>query len=254
MTPRRENSNREQSQVVFQPHALPLHDLDQPAEGEAHLWFMDLLLLGNPLDAGHKLHADGLNAHQLRNLRRFYLRLLIGAYLGLAGKDVHITRAQRGKPRLDQAHHRQDSLQFSSATSTSSCLVGISRSAAVGVDLESWGRKAYRPLALARRYFAMDEYQRLQEFPASRLDEAFLHTWACKEAVVKAAGHGIANQLCRFGVSVEPSEAPAMLHMQDDNASAWRLATFRPGADHFGAIALRSSELTLKGFVLKPPG
>ena len=78
-----------------------------------------------------------------------------------------------------------------------------------------------------------------------------MHAWACKEAVVKASGLGIANQLCRFTVDVDPDAPPAMLDMLDDDAGQWRLAVVRPDSWAIAAVAVRQPELTLRGFRLE---
>lgn len=241
-------------ELVFQPRKLPLQSLELPGAGTVHLWFLDLIALGNPLAPLEPLADDVLTVVQQRSLRRFYLRLLLGAYLGMPGKDVSISRAIRGKPRLDRSVHAGSQLEFSTANSNACCLIGVANNMPIGVDLELNRRRARNALALAHRYFSADEYQALQAYSDAGLDAAFMHTWACKEAVVKAAGHGIANQLCRFSVSVDPQRAPAMLAIEDDDPQAWRLGVFHPSPHHLGAVTVRHPSLRLEAFALAPPG
>lgn len=241
-------------ELVFQPCKLPLQGLALPGPGTVHLWFLDLLALGNPLAPLEPLDGDALTVSQQRSLRRFYLRLLLGAYLGIPGKDVAVSRAIRGKPRLDRSVHPDSRLEFSTANSNACCLIGVASGMPIGVDLELNGRLVREPLSLARRYFSADEYRALQAYSGARLDAAFMHTWACKEAVVKAPGHGIANQLCRFSVRVDPQQPPAMLAIENDDPQAWSLAVFRPGPRHLGAVTVRHPSLCLEGFALSPPG
>ena len=236
---------------------LPLRDISPPAPGEAHLWLLDLPRLGSPLQPDEVIDRDRFPVRQQRTLRRFYLRLLLGAYLGLPGKDVHVLHGDRGKPVLDPEQH-EDRLDFSVAASAARYLVGITSGAVIGVDLEPGDRRAGKPLALARRYFSSAEYEGLAKVDGGLngsgvLDEAFLHTWACKEAVVKAGGTGIANALCRFTVDVRPGEPAAVLAMEDDDAAAWQLRSFRLPGELVGAVTVRYPTLALKGFVLDPP-
>lgn len=233
----------------FKPHRLPLRDLPLPPDGVVHLWFLDLAALGSPLQPDEAIDRDAFTPRLQRTLRRFYLRLLLGAYLGAPGKDVHISRVIKGKPVLDAAVH-DSGLEFSVAGSGGCCLIGVSNSGPVGVDLEWHRREAGRPLALARRYFSGAEAAALEALPEALQDRAFLHTWACKEAVVKAAGLGIANQLCRFTVDVRPDQPPAVLDIEDGQPGQWSLAVCRPNREYFGAIALRNERLTLDGFSL----
>jgi 4'-phosphopantetheinyl transferase len=238
---------------VFKRRSLPLGKLAIPPPGTVHLWFLDFDRLGNPLQGDEQAPASTLNARQARALRRFYLRLLLGAYLGVPGKDVEIARRVSGKPVLAGAA-AGSGLDFSNANSPGCCLVGIAAGAPVGVDLEVAGRRVQDPLSLARRYFSAAEAREMAALAPERLDEAFLRAWACKEAVVKAAGHGIANRLNRFSVSCVPGEPPAVRSMDDDDPGAWRLAMVQPSERHVGSIALRQTALSLEAFRLDAPG
>jgi 4'-phosphopantetheinyl transferase len=233
----------------FRPYRLPLNHLDLPAAGTVHLWYLDLAQLGSPLAQGGGEALTSLSPRQERTIRRFYLRLLLGAYLSLPGKEVVVSRMVRGKPVLNSDNHRQ-TVDFSIAGSAGCCLIGVCSEGLIGVDLELAGRRTGNPQGLARRYFNDSEARALAAVASDELDRAFLHTWACKEAVVKAAGHGIANQLCRFSVSTDPDSEPCMLEMHDDDPAAWRLAVVRPSRRHLGAVALRHGEMAIETFSL----
>lgn len=214
-----------------------------------HLWHLDIRTLSNPLYSSASTDSSGISQIQQRATRRFYLRLLLGAYLGLPGKDVHITRRIKGRPELDPGLSKGE-LNFSVARSGSFYLIGVNSGATIGVDLENANRLAGKPMALARRYFSQQEIAALSEFDERELNRAFIHTWACKEAVVKASGMGIANQLCRFSVDVHPDNPPAVLDMQDDDPSAWKLAMAEPAPGAIAAIAVRQQAVRLLGFNL----
>lgn len=238
------------------PQHMPLQFLQSPGEHEVHLWYLHLGMLGGSLR--HALAGDAardeavaLSPGQLRFIRRFYLRLLLGAYLGIPGKDVVVNRSNRGKPVLDSSVH-DSALKFSMAKSEDRVLIGISASHHLGVDLEPAWRKAHNALRLAQRYFSPAEFHALETLPPGRLDEAFLRAWALNEAVVKASGLGIANQLCRFTLQMDPDLPPAMLHIEDDEAANWRLALVRPCADFIGAVASRQSRFEITCFQLLP--
>jgi 4'-phosphopantetheinyl transferase len=236
----------------FVAQRMPLHQLTPPAEQQIHLWYLDLGALGRSLrqalapDPPAGASREGsveqarapMGVSQLRFARRFYLRLLLGAYLGLPGKDVVVNRSNRGKPVLDTLAH-ESRLKFSMAKGENRLLIGISASRHLGVDLEPRRRKARDPLRLAQRYFSPAEFSALQKVDATRLDEAFLRAWACNEAVVKASGLGIANQLRRFTVQMDPALPPALLDIEHDRAEEWSLLLVKPSADFIGAVATR---------------
>jgi len=235
---------------------MPLKELPLPQGHEVHLWYLHLDQLAGALQhaLGHESAggpAPRFSVSQLRFTRRFYLRVLLGAYLGVAGKDVHINRSNRGKPVLDAVRHSND-LKFSMAKSENRVLIGISATHHLGVDLEPVARKARNALSLARRYFSMREFAALERLGPDRMDEAFLRAWACNEAVVKASGLGIANQLCRFSVEMDPDLPPAMLDSEDGDASEWSLVLVRPDEEFLAAVASRQARLDISCYQLLP--
>jgi len=234
---------------TFSAVHLPLRTLEKPAAGEVHLWHLDLGKLSNPLNSSEAADADTLSVFQQRTTRRFYLRLILGAYLGLPGKDVHIIRRVKGRPELAPGLSSGD-LNFSVARSDGCYLVGVNSGAAIGVDMEMAARQPGKPIALARRYFSKREIEALSGYGQEALRRAFMHTWACKEAVVKASGMGIANQLCRFSVDVDPDNPPSVLDMQDDDHRAWKLAFAEPAPGAIAVVAVRQSTVRIRGFRL----
>lgn len=233
----------------FSTTQLPIRQLHKPRGSAVHLWHLDFNRLTNPLNSDSTHPASELSVFQQRTTRRFYLRLILGAYLGIPGKDVMINRRLKGRPELD-LRQSQDSLDFSVARSDGCYLIGVSSGAVIGVDLEVASRRAGKPLALARRYFSEDETAALSVLSEADLHAAFMHTWSCKEAVVKASGLGIANQLCRFTVDVNPHNPPAILSMPDDDPAAWQLVIAKPTDSAIAAIAVRQPSIEVQGFSL----
>ena len=257
---RTENCNRKLAARPrdFSTRSVPLREFSLPGTGEIHAWYLDLgelaaslqAVLDGPQDSTDK---PSFTSGQLRFARRFFLRLLLGSYLGLPGKSVKIIRSLRGKPVLDPVVHGNP-LQFSMAKSADRLLVGISSSGQIGVDLEPEGRQAHNAMGVARRYFSTAEAEALQAMPADRLNRAFLYTWACKEAVVKASGKGIANELCRFTVDVDPDRPAAILDFDHGQAAEWSLALLQPESGYLGAVAAHHREIKLLAFRLRPAG
>lgn len=242
----------------FEPRRVPLRDLELPGPAEIHAWFLDLNEMADSLraaldDPGSEPGKRSYTGGQLTFTRRFFLRLLLGAYLGVAGREIRIVRNRKGKPKLDPEVHG-DGFHFSIAKSGPGFLVGVSTSSYLGVDVESIDRRARSSLGVARRYFSAREAAALQAMDASRLDAAFLRTWSCKEAVVKSMGLGIANQLCRFTVDTDPEKPARILEFENDEPDAWWLELIRPAEGYLGAIATRRTSVVLKTFRMLPAG
>ena len=233
----------------FIPRSLPLRQLEKPQGDTVHLWYLNFDTLSNPLSPDAKARSSDMSAAQERAARRFYLRLLLGAYLGLPGKDVIIKRRIKGRPVLDKTQSR-GKINFNVSRSGGSYLIGVSSGAAIGVDLEDVDRKIGKPRALAKRYFSESEIAALAAYEKEDLRRTFIHAWACKEAMVKANGLGIANQLCRFSVEMDRRKPPAVLQMLDDDPAAWRLGLAAPMENTIAAVAVRQSGIRIEGFSL----
>jgi len=233
----------------FSPRHLPLRSLERPRGDDVHLWHLDLRQLANPLNSNSSADSAELSVVQQRATRRFYLRLLLGAYLGLPGKDVRVIRRIKGRPELESIQTNGE-LNFSVARSSGCYLIGVNSGATIGVDMEMAARRPGKPMALARRYFSQQEIAALSTLNEVELHRAFMHTWACKEAIVKASGMGIANQLCRFSVDVNPDNPPSVLEMPDDDPGAWKLAIAEPVPGAIAVIAVRQDSVRLEGFSL----
>lgn len=233
---------------------IPLDKQIPPSPGEVHLWFLDLGRLSGTLAAalgGEPAGKPAAPAGPLFFARRFYLRLLLGSYLGLPGKSVKINRGNRGKPVLDASVHQQE-IHFSMAKSEDKLLIGVSASSHVGVDLEHDDRKARNAMGVAQRYFSPAEATALGLLAPDRLDLAFLRVWACKEAVVKASGMGIANQFSRFTVDSVVGTPAAVLDFDGQGPGQWSLALVEPCKGFLGAMAIEDPLSTLKTFRLLP--
>lgn len=240
----------------FSTCKMPLGELDQPRLGQAHVWYLDLGSLGLALQyalggGAGRPEQQRLTLGQLKFARRFYLKLLLGAYLGIPGKSVKINRSKRGKPSLDESEHHSD-LHFSIAKSENRVLIGFSCTAKLGVDLEPATRRAHDPLGVAQRYFSAVEARNLEFTSPDRLDEVFLRAWACKESVVKASGQGIANQFCRFTVETDPDVRPVVLEIEKGDPAQWSLAMVQPDDGFLGAVALHHRRMELSAFTLVP--
>jgi 4'-phosphopantetheinyl transferase len=240
----------------FEQVYMPIDRLDLPASREIHVWFLGLGRLAQSLRGaldGHAGAADAapLTPGQMRFARLFFLRLLLGAYLGIPGKSVRINRSTRGKPMLDAAAHSED-LHFSMAKSGEQLLIGFASGMHLGVDLEPAARRAHNPLGVARRYFSPAESAALEALAPSQLNQAFVRAWACKEAVVKASGRGIANELGRFSIETDLARPVAVVSSENEPPEHWTLALLQPENHYLGAVACPSPGMAVRARQLLP--
>jgi 4'-phosphopantetheinyl transferase len=116
---------------------------------------------------------------------RGWLRCVLADRLGADPSELEFTTDAGGKPRI-----AGDPLRFSLARSGGVALIVTSRTAEVGVDVET-----VRPIgdlqSVARRFFTPAERRALDGVAPGRRERAFLECWTRKEAYGKATGKGL---------------------------------------------------------------
>ncbi len=173
---------------------------------------------------------------------RGQLRQVLAAHTGLSPERVSLTADAHGKPHLTLDPLP---LHFNLAHSGAWALVVVARLWPVGVDLEKVRPDLERD-AIAQRYFAPREAQRLSTLPPADQLPAFFRCWTRKEAYVKARGAGLSLPLDEFEVSLE-ARLPHLLWVagDDDEAAQWTLFEPLLPPDYFGAVAVRARAVEL---------
>jgi len=179
---------------------LPLHARSLPDEGVVDVWLADLSRL--PLDAGPGGNSRRSLLARRRIQQQFFLRLLLGAYLGCPGKAVRIGRGKHGKPELC-GDHVDGALRFNLSHSAHWLAIAISRGLPVGIDIEA-ERRLPRAAALARRFLSSAEADWLERLDEPFRSQQFLHQWTAREALVKAMGCGLAGCLAELELDWRP--------------------------------------------------
>lgn len=173
-------------------------------------------------------------------ITRFILRCLLGIYLKLPAKKLHFTQNEHGKPILKSNSFCTDMLAFNISHTHQYSVIAIGHHP-VGIDIEDAQRNIDDPLSLAKRFFHPDEYQALSILPTMQHHAAFIHTWVCKEAWVKAHGTGLTHDLTNFVVNVNPQQPPSILTATDNSATAWHYWSLPPIPHHAGALVTRAN-------------
>jgi 4'-phosphopantetheinyl transferase len=123
---------------------------------------------------------------------RAVLRRILGEYASVDPRTLVFELGPLGKPalaRLANAAADRSRLCFNASHSGPLALYAVTRSAAVGVDVELADRR--RPsdaIAIARRLLGEDVAERLRRLPERLRDDAFLREWTAHEARIKCLG------------------------------------------------------------------
>lgn len=209
-------------------------------------------MAADPAVAAAELHTAALHLWRIpyaRPLGRAPLVALLAAYLGVPEAAIELVPDARGKPRLAGAHRQgQRPLHFNWSHSGDHALIALALDVVPGVDIERL-RPNPRALDIARRYFDPREADALAALPASAREGAFIGLWCAKEAVLKAAGTGLAFGLGRLAFrrlddgdwalqGIDPALGPA---------DEWQLSGFAPVRDYRGALAWRGETREIVG-------
>lgn len=168
------------------------------------------------------------------------LLALLAAYLGRASADeVTLVEGPQGKPRLADPAAR---LEFNWSHSGEFALVALARGQALGVDVERIDR-GLRAREVAERFFDPGEAAALASVAPTEADPAFIGLWCAKEAVLKAAGAGIAFGLERLAFAHGAGADWSLVRIDAalGEARAWQVTGFEAARGYRGALAWRGA-------------
>jgi 4'-phosphopantetheinyl transferase len=155
------------------------------------------------------------------------LRQSLGERLGIAPARIEFSYNAHGKPETR-------GVEFNVSHSGSRALIAISRTRAVGVDIERVNREFMHD-QIPERFFSPGEVRALRALPEAEQMEAFFNCWTRKEAYVKARGLGLSLDLASFEVSLAPGEPVRFL----GGVEGWEIESVSMG-DGFAAALVAS--------------
>jgi 4'-phosphopantetheinyl transferase len=229
-------------------------------EGAIHVWRVGLdapttivTKLSTTLSKDERQRTEQLVLERHRHrfiIGRAGLRILLGAYLKQAPKELVFSYGPHGKPAL-QTDRSASSIRFNLAHSQSIALYAFALDRDVGVDVEHW-QAVEDAAGIAQRFFAPDEIKELKALPTDRWEEGFYRCWTRKEAYIKARGKGLTIPLSTFSVIVRSGERAASVRSTADpeGVSQWSVEEIRPAARSSAAVAAEGSGWTVERFQL----
>jgi 4'-phosphopantetheinyl transferase len=191
------------------------------------------------MSGDERARADRLR--RLEDRRRFIvsragLRRILGAWLGVAPQALRLGEGEYGKPCLATV----GGPPFNVSHSGDLALIAVSRSHAVGVDIEQTGRGLDELDAIAQAYFSTAERLAYAALPRAERARAFYRGWTRKEAVAKALGLGMSLPGPSFDVTL--TAEPKLLRLAEDTApSPWSLTDLDLPPGYAGALASPAS-------------
>src|SRR6056297_2959059 len=229
---------------------MPLRSAPALAEGEVHLWHVRLENL--PVMEATLPSEARDRVRQLRMGQKFVLRLLLGAYLEIPGRDVVTVAGENGKPVLAPPLARSG-IAFNLSHAGDRLAIAVARNLPVGVDIEQPGRDV-RWRKLSGRWFSAAEAEWLTTLEQDAAKREFLRLWTVREAMIKAMGATIAGHIS--SVTPEPGNPGRILSLPDawPAAASWTLHEHDPEIGVLGWLAVPGPVASIRTFELGPPG
>lgn len=220
--------------------------------GELHVWSTPLITDFPSVDRlsdclSHDERRRAARARDAAARARFItarvaLRHILAGYLRRDPHTLTLRVESRGKPVVDEAR----GIHFSLSHARNLALLAFAP-ALVGIDVEHL-RTPRRLTRVARRVMHADTCAVLEQLPAHRRAELFLHAWTQREAHVKAVGGGLFHTA--DAVPFAPVVDAAMgtiRHVHERAGDAlWSVAHFRPDATTIAAVVARGDMHTLR--------
>lgn len=219
------------------------------ADRQVHIWLVDPTDVTDPalLDRYHSLltpeehvkwqrYRFDKDKHQ-HLVTRALIRETLSRYESqVAPPDWRFELNQHGKPTITNplAH----SLFFNLSHTQNLAALAVTRTAAVGVDVEKI-KLVEQVRGLAERCFADSEIRYVFEGDPSALTWRFFKLWTLKEAYIKARGCGLSLSL--QSVVFAPLAQPLKVGFDpshDDCAADWYFRSWEVGSKHLLSLAL----------------
>jgi len=228
-------------------HPLPRIRAPELLPKQVHVWLIDLDQLPTPAPID-SVFVAAPNRYLIG--QRFWLRMMLGAYLGLPGKAVRIARASGKKPTL-APEHGAAALHFNVSHTGSWLALALARGVDPGIDIEYLGRNV-RWAALARRWFGPGEADWLETLAPDYAAREFLRRWSLREAMVKAQGASLARTLSDLGLASRPDCAIERLPPDWPEPETWRCVELTFEKSLTGWLAATSPVDSVRAFRLDP--
>lgn len=233
-------------------------EIPGPTEPSVRVWRLCLAdLSGNPEDTLRPLttRAEHRRAQQYRfaddRHRHLAGRSLVRTFLAhrydCAPQEPSISEGPHGKPQLNGAPRSDARVRFNVAHTQDVVVAAFSRTHPVGIDVEAQNRDADTE-RLTQRVFTEAERRRWRDLPEVHRSEFFFQLWTCKEAFLKATGHGFQRAAqtveCRFDgetvVGLDDAD-PYVPPSPQTSAAQWELRSFPAADGMIGAVVRRHS-------------
>lgn len=167
-------------------------------------------------------------------------RILLGRYLDRPPGSIDLLRGEFGKPYIQDCP-----IHFNMSDTKDAVLVAVAQQP-IGADIETLDRRTDHE-RVAEHFFTAREVKSIAEAADGKL--RFLELWTRKEAVLKASGVGIMDDLHSLEVGdVHNTMSIAHPDLVRLAAPEYYVQTFHMGAEHMVSVASATPITEMKLF------
>ncbi|MBP6312009.1 MAG: 4'-phosphopantetheinyl transferase superfamily protein [Flavobacteriales bacterium] len=247
--------------LVVRCEPVEVHALDEtePATldpGVVHAWFATMDQLSNKaehywelLDPAERARAERFRFEKDKErfvLGHGWLRELLGVYLELDPALVVMERGDFGKPFLAKSR-----LQFNLSDTKDAVFIAFTLGNEIGADVETMTRKVDHA-SVSEYYFTPEEIVDMSKAPDAK--RRFLELWTRKEAVLKASGVGIMDDLGVLRVDASVNNNTITHEVFVEMASLeYHVRTWHIGKEHLISLASPVKLKVVKLFSVQSP-
>jgi 4'-phosphopantetheinyl transferase len=204
--------------------------------GEAHVWFRSTAHLGEGEVAEliERLPPSErercLRFRFARDRRDFaaahvLIRTTLSRYARTAASAWEFETGAYGKPSIGPAHRTDLTFNLSHTHGLVAC--AVTRSAAIGVDVESVDRMPHAR-EIVRHYFSPSEVAALEHLGPSEYPRRFIEVWTLKESYIKAIGLGLSHALDSFSFDIAVNGGIHFTPPPEDSDRKWQFHLSEP--------------------------
>ncbi len=229
-----------QGPLPLAPGPVTVHDL---GHGHAQLWYTTLdahrprveeyLLLLDPEEQERAARFRFPHDRERFVIAHGLLRSLLGRYLDTPPAELIIARGPYGKPFV-----LGTDLRFNLSDTKDALLIAFTRGEEIGADIETMARTVDH-IGVSEHYFTPDEIGSIHMAEAAGTGKLrFLELWTRKEAVLKASGVGIMDDLRVLSVG-DAHNRMTIAHeaFVRDAAAEYHVGTWHLGDQHIISVA-----------------
>ena len=183
---------------------------------------------------------------------RGILRNILARYLAAEPEQIVFSYDSRGKPFLcDTFNNKEISFNLSHAHDLALYAVAVKRK--VGIDVESV-QQDFQWEEIVERFFSSVEQAELWTLPVKDRLRAFYTYWTRKEAILKAMGTCLTDEMREINGASEPLKSTCLSRAgyPRNGYAHWTLIDLDTGPRYASALAVEGRDWKLRCYIYSP--